>query len=158
MVKKILMVCLGNTCRSPIAEAVMIATIKKYKVYNEWQVDSAGIMHWHVGKEPNERSLKIMKKYNLPYSNRARQIRPSDFEEFDYIFGMDLYNLRDLDACAPQGSKAKLLLLGDFGLPKEDRIIQDPYGERKDAPFEKVYHQCVVACEAFLLKAMANEI
>lgn len=106
----------------------MNATIKKYHVYDQWQVDSAGIMHWHVGKEPNEFSLKIMKKYKLPYNNRARQIKPSDFEEFDYIFAMDLYNLRDLGECMPEGSRAKLLLLGDFGLPKSDRIIEDPYG------------------------------
>ncbi|XP_046803750.1 low molecular weight phosphotyrosine protein phosphatase 1-like isoform X2 [Lucilia cuprina] len=156
--KKILMVCLGNTCRSPIAEAVMIATIKKYHVYEDWEVDSAAIADWHVGKEPNIRSMNIMKTYKLPYKNRARQIKASDFNEFDYIFGMDLYNMAKLDACMPQGSKAKLLMLGEFGLPESDRIIEDPYCARTDAAFEKVYQQCVVACEAFLQKALANEI
>ncbi|XP_046803749.1 low molecular weight phosphotyrosine protein phosphatase 1-like isoform X1 [Lucilia cuprina] len=147
-----------NTCRSPIAEAVMIATIKKYHVYEDWEVDSAAIADWHVGKEPNIRSMNIMKTYKLPYKNRARQIKASDFNEFDYIFGMDLYNMAKLDACMPQGSKAKLLMLGEFGLPESDRIIEDPYCARTDAAFEKVYQQCVVACEAFLQKALANEI
>lgn len=120
---------LGNTCRSPIAEAVMIKLIEKYHVEEDWQVDSAGIADWHVGKEPNSRSLNIMKKYKLlPYNNRSRQIRASDFDEFDYIFGMDLYNMRELGASQPQGTKAKLLLLGDFGLPQSERIIEDPFG------------------------------
>lgn len=105
----------------------MIDTLKKYHVYEDWQVDSAAIANWHVGKEPNIRSLNIMKKYKLPYKNKARQIRVSDFHEFDYIFGMDFYNMAELDACKPQGSKAKLLLLGDFGLPGTERVIEDPY-------------------------------
>lgn len=106
----------------------MTDVIKKHNVEEDWQVDSAGIADWHVGKEPNSRSLNIMKKYKLPYNNRSRQIRYSDFNEFDYIFGMDLYNMRELGACQPQDTKAKLLLLGDFGLPQSERIIEDPYG------------------------------
>lgn len=109
----------------------MVATIQKHHVYEGWQVDSAGIANWHVGKEPNERSRKIMKKYKLPYNKRSRQIKVSDFYEFDYIFGMDLYNVAELNSYIPQDSKAKVLLLGDFGLPEAERIIEDPYGVSK---------------------------
>ncbi|KAM7360522.1 low molecular weight phosphotyrosine protein phosphatase 1-like [Cochliomyia hominivorax] len=158
MVKKILMICLGNICRSPIAEAVMIDTIKKAGVSNEWEVDSAAIGGWHVGNSPDHRALSTMKKHGLPYNNKARQIKSKDFEEFDYIFGMDYENMSDLKDRAPKGSKAKLLMLGNFGLPDEEKIIEDPYYQRGDAGFEKAYQQCVVACDAFLKKALANEI
>ncbi|XP_005186462.2 low molecular weight phosphotyrosine protein phosphatase 1 [Musca domestica] len=158
MVKKILMICLGNICRSPIAEAVMVDTIKKAGVSDEWEVDSAAIGGWHVGNPPDHRALSTMKKHDLPYTNKARQIKSKDFEEFDYIFGMDEENMDDLASRAPKGSKAKLLMLGDFGLPKAERIIEDPYYQRGDAGFEKAYQQCVVACDAFLKKALANEI
>ncbi|TMW50954.1 hypothetical protein DOY81_003955 [Sarcophaga bullata] len=158
MVKKILMICLGNICRSPIAEAVMVDTIQKAGVSDQWQVDSAAIGGWHVGNSPDHRALSTMKKHGLPYSNKARQIKSKDFEEFDYIFGMDHENMSDLKDLAPKGSKAKLLMLGNYGLPENDKIIVDPYYQRGDAGFEKAYQQCVVACDAFLKKALANEI
>lgn len=106
----------------------MIDAIKRAGVYNDWQVDSAGIADWHVGKPPNARSLCILEKYKLPYNSVSRLIKSSDFEEFDYIFGMDYYNMDDLRRRAPPGSKAKLLMLGHFGLPDSEHIIDDPYG------------------------------
>lgn len=105
----------------------MVDTIKKAGVSDEWEVDSAAIGGWHVGNPPDHRALSTMKKHDLPYTNRARQIKSKDFEEFDYIFGMDEENMDDLASRAPKGSKAKLLMLGDFGLPKAERIIEDPY-------------------------------
>ncbi|XP_037948626.1 low molecular weight phosphotyrosine protein phosphatase 1-like [Teleopsis dalmanni] len=158
MVKQILMICLGNICRSPIAEAVMVDTISKAGLSNEWKVDSAAIGGWHVGNSPDQRALSTMKKHGLPYKNKARQITSKDFNEFDYIFGMDDENMSDLESRAPAGSKAKLLMLGNFGLEKSDRIIEDPYYQRGDAGFEKAYQQCVIACDAFLKDAVANKL
>jgi len=105
----------------------MIDTIKNAGLSKEWSVDSAAIGSWHVGSSPDSRALSTMKKHGLPYTNRARQIKKQDFEEFDYIFGMDDENMDDLKRLAPPNSKAKLLLLGDYGLERKDRIIEDPY-------------------------------
>ncbi|XP_039965377.1 low molecular weight phosphotyrosine protein phosphatase 1-like [Bactrocera neohumeralis] len=158
MVKKILMICLGNICRSPIAEGVMIETIENAGVSADWKVDSAAIGGWHVGNSPDHRALKIMQNHNINYKNKARQIKKDDFLQFDYIFGMDEENMCDLRRLAPTNAKAKLLLLGDFGLQKSDRIIEDPYYQRGDAGFEKAYQQCVVACAAFLKEATAGKV
>ncbi|XP_067632450.1 low molecular weight phosphotyrosine protein phosphatase 1-like [Eurosta solidaginis] len=158
MVKRILMVCLGNICRSPIAEAVMIDTIHQAGASAEWQVDSAAIGDWHRGKQPDHRALSTMKKHNLPYNNKARQITKQDFNDFDYIFGMDEENMSDLKSLAPAGSKGNLLLLGNFGLEKSERIIVDPYYQKGDAGFEKAYQQCVKACAAFFEQAVAGKI
>ncbi|XP_069961831.1 low molecular weight phosphotyrosine protein phosphatase 1 isoform X2 [Bactrocera oleae] len=150
MVKKILMICL--------AEGVMIETIENAGASDEWKVDSAALGSWHVGNPPDHRALKIMQNHNINYKNKARQIKKDDFLQFDYIFGMDEENMSELRNLSPANSKAKLLLLGDFGLDKSDRIIVDPYYQRGDAGFEKAYQQCVVACAAFLKDAAAGKV
>lgn len=116
----------GNICRSPIAEAVFIDTVKKAGQAAKWEIDSAAIGSWHVGRSPDSRALGVMSKYNLAYSNKARQIKNADFKHYDYIFGMDDENINDLRDLAPNGATAKILLLGDFD-PLNDRIIRDPY-------------------------------
>lgn len=116
----------GNTCRSPVAEAVFIDEVKKAGLEDEWEIDSAAITDWHVGDSPNKRALALMEEYKLTYDNRARQIEPSDFRKFDYIFGMDGHNMYDLDGLAPSDGKAQLLLLGSFD-PEGFREIRDPY-------------------------------
>lgn len=84
-------------------------------------------MHWHIGKKPNPRSQCIMEKYNLPYSNRARQIQYDDFYKFDIIFGMDYGNMEDLLEMKPENSKTEIQLLGSLN-PNGEKIIYDPYG------------------------------
>lgn len=116
----------GNICRSPIAEAVFIDELGKAGVQDKWEVDSAAIGSWHVGRNPDSRAMGIMSKYNLAYTNKARQIRKEDFKHYDYIFGMDDENISDLNDLAPRDAKAKILLLGDFD-PQGVRIIRDPY-------------------------------
>lgn len=117
---------LGNICRSPIAEAVFIDEVKKANLESDWEIDSAAIGSWHVGRNPDSRALATMKKHNLAYSNKARQIKTPDFKKFDYIFGMDDENIDDLKGLMPKDGTAKILLLGDFD-PEGDRIIRDPY-------------------------------
>lgn len=105
----------------------MIETIENAGASDEWKVDSAALGSWHVGNPPDHRALKIMQNHNINYKNKARQIKKDDFLQFDYIFGMDEENMSELRNLSPANSKAKLLLLGDFGLDKSDRIIVDPY-------------------------------
>ncbi|XP_030370527.1 low molecular weight phosphotyrosine protein phosphatase 1 [Scaptodrosophila lebanonensis] len=149
MVQKILMICLGNICRSPIAEVVMVDTLQKAKVQNV-VVDSAAIGSWHVGNRADPRALSTLKQHGLESKHIVRQITKKDFNDFDYIFGMDENNMSELRRLAPPNSKAELLMLGDFGLEKSNRIIEDPYYQSGAAGFETAYQQCVVACEAFM--------
>uniref|UniRef100_A0A1A9V8W0 Low molecular weight phosphotyrosine protein phosphatase n=1 Tax=Glossina austeni TaxID=7395 RepID=A0A1A9V8W0_GLOAU len=157
MAKKILMVCLGNTCRSPIAEAVMLEVVKNAGLSEDWHVDSAAIADWNINCAPEPRALSTMAKHGLSYSNQGRQIQEVDFQEFDYIFGMDESNIKHLQRLAPKNCKAEILLLGDFGLPKNERIIIDPYFDYDDAGFEKAYQQSKIACEAFLKYVLSKK-
>lgn len=98
-----------------------------------------------------------MKKHNLEYSNKARQIKSQDFKKFDYIFGMDNENMDELADLNPKDGTAKLLLLGDYD-PKGEKIIRDPYYDNDSKGFEKAYEQSVRCCEAFLKKVLAGEV
>ncbi|XP_018562437.1 low molecular weight phosphotyrosine protein phosphatase 1 [Anoplophora glabripennis] len=149
MVQKALFVCLGNICRSPIADAIFQHLLKERGIADQWEVDSAGIGGWHAGNRPDSRARNVLKKYNIEYNGRARQIEDEDFHEFDYIFGMDENNISNLQDQAPIGSKAKILLLGDYD-PQGERIIRDPYYDRGSEGFEVCYQQCLRSCKAFL--------
>src|SRR5690606_20802092 len=109
MKTKILMVCLGNICRSPIAEGILQSKLDKSK----FLVDSAGTGGWHQGEQPDKRSIAICKKYGLDISKqRARKFTTSDFEEFDYIYVMDNSNLKNVLSLAPNDeAKQKVQLI-----------------------------------------------
>ncbi|KAK5967388.1 Low molecular weight phosphotyrosine protein phosphatase [Trichostrongylus colubriformis] len=149
--RSVLFVCLGNICRSPIAEAVFLDIIKKRGIRDEWKVDSSAIIDFHTGKPPDRRAMSTLKKFGITdYQHKARVTSTADLREFDYVFGMDNSNISDLkDLEKETESKAKIQLLGEFD-PEGHRIVPDPYYESGEAMFEQVYHQCVRCCEAFL--------
>ncbi|SPP80302.1 low molecular weight phosphotyrosine protein phosphatase 2 [Drosophila guanche] len=158
MPQNVLIVCVGNICRSPIAEAVMRDKIARAGLQEDWYVESAAIEGWHCGSRPDERALRVLDEHNIECSSVARQLQPEDFQRFDYILAMDRSNLASLKHLAPKGGRAKLLLLGDFGLKPDERSIEDPYYLMGLAPFKKIYEQCTIACEKFLKQAQMNEI
>ncbi|XP_044763539.1 low molecular weight phosphotyrosine protein phosphatase-like [Coccinella septempunctata] len=147
--KKVLMVCLGNICRSPIAEGVFQHLVRQKGLESKWMVDSAAVAGYHIGKSPDHRALTTMKSNGIAYSNKARQVKKQDFESFDFIFGMDEENISDLEGMAPANCKAKIGLLGDYD-PQGERIIRDPYYDRGAEGFKKCYQQCLRSCTAFL--------
>ncbi|KAL1131638.1 hypothetical protein AAG570_011251 [Ranatra chinensis] len=147
--KSVLFVCLGNICRSPIAEAVLLHLLKERGQSDKWRVDSAAIGPWHIGKPPERRATKTLQDNNVEYSHKARQITNDDFNTFDYIFGMDEENMSDLKRLSPKGSTACVQLLGSYD-PEGDIIIEDPYYQKGDKGFIKCYQQCVRCCKAFL--------
>ena len=147
--KSALFICLGNICRSPMAEAVFLQILKENGKTEEWDVDSAALGSWHVGGRPDRRTMKVLKNNGIDYSHTVRQIIKDDFERFDFIFGMDDSNMKELDSLKPSGSKVKLILLGTYD-PQGERIIRDPYYDSGDAGFVKCYEQCLRSCTSFL--------
>ncbi|XP_028653588.1 low molecular weight phosphotyrosine protein phosphatase isoform X2 [Erpetoichthys calabaricus] len=146
--KSVLFVCLGNICRSPIAEAVFRKMASDNGVVDQWVIDSGAVSDWNVGCSPDARALDCLRKHGIETSHRARQITKDDFVKFDYILCMDESNLRDLNRKAKQNCNAKIELLGSYD-PQKQLIIEDPYyGNEED--FETVYQQCFRCCKAFL--------
>uniref|UniRef100_A0A1A9W1V7 Low molecular weight phosphotyrosine protein phosphatase n=1 Tax=Glossina brevipalpis TaxID=37001 RepID=A0A1A9W1V7_9MUSC len=141
---------IGNTSCSPIAEAIMAEIIEEAGLSYYWYVESAAIADLHCGYRPDKGALKVLEKRGMTYLNRARQITPEDFGQFNYIFGMDKETVNDLKRLAPAKCKAQIQLLGDYGLPKDDSNIADPYLDSHSGGFELVYRKCEIACEAFL--------
>lgn len=136
----ILMVCLGNICRSPLAEGIM-----RSKLGKEYFVDSAGTGSWHVGQAPDKRSIAVAKKYGIEISHlRARQFQVKDFDEFDYILAMDSSNYRDILSLARSEEdrmKVRLIL--------HDQDVPDPYYGGEDG-FELVYQLLDEAVDDFI--------
>lgn len=130
------MVCLGNICRSPLAEALLAAKLPK----DRFTVDSAGTGSWHIGKQPDSRSIAIAKLNGLDISSqKGRQFSESDFDEFDHIYVMDGNNYRDVANLAKtEQHRAKIHLILNEMFPGENVDVPDPYfGMEKG--FETVY-------------------
>jgi protein-tyrosine phosphatase len=143
MAAKILMVCLGNICRSPLAEGIM-----RSKLSNDFIVDSAGTGGWHAGELPDKRSIATAKNKGLDITNqRARQFKISDFESFDYIYVMDNSNYKDVVALAPnEKAKSKVILILNEIFPNENVDVPDPYYGGQDG-FENVFDMLNEACD-----------
>jgi protein-tyrosine phosphatase len=141
---KILMVCLGNICRSPLAEGILKSKVDSTKV----QVDSAGTGGWHVGDPPDSRSVAVARQHGLDISNqRGRKFSAYDFETYDHIFVMDNSNYKDVVALANTTSeKQKVQLILEEIFPNENVDVPDPY-YGGDQGFEKVYQMLEEACE-----------
>ncbi|XP_059212506.1 low molecular weight phosphotyrosine protein phosphatase isoform X1 [Centropristis striata] len=148
--KSVVFVCLGNICRSPIAEAVFRKMATDAGVVDKWRIDSAATSNYEIGSSPDHRGQACMKNHGVAMSHVARQVTKDDFLSFDYILCMDENNLSELNRKAKlvKNYKAKIELLGSYD-PEKQLIIKDPYyGSAED--FEKVYEQCVRCCKAFL--------
>ena len=139
---KILMVCLGNICRSPLAHGIMEHLAQQKGL--SWEIDSAGTGGWHVGQPPDIRSISIAKKYGLDISLQScRKFDVRDFEKFDQILVMDYNNMQDVRALArneAEQNKISLFL--------KDAIVPDPY--HHDDQFDPVYQMIEKRCKEFL--------
>ena len=139
---KILMVCLGNICRSPLAEGIL-----KSKLSNSFIVDSAGTANYHTGNPPDKRSIAVARKYGLNISNlKGRQFRMWDFEAFDFIYVMDESNFKNVIKLARNNkdiSKVKMILNEVY--PNQNYDVPDPYYGGEDG-FENIYKMLDEAC------------
>lgn len=121
-------VCLGNICRSPMAEAVFAETARLAGYGDSITTDSFGTGAYHVGHSPDSRSAATCRKRNVPINHSAQQIKPAHFNQFDYILAMDRSNLNNLRKIAPKSSKARVQLFGEYkGSSGLDSVVDDPY-------------------------------
>ena len=143
---KILFVCLGNICRSPLAEGIMRAKILKYNLNIE--VDSAGTGAWHAGEHPDKRAIAIAGKYGVDISQlRASKFCVEDFDRFDKIYVMDLQNKRDvLNLTSQNAASQKVELILNIPYPTTNAEVPDPwFGGNED--FDEVFRLLDYACE-----------
>jgi protein-tyrosine phosphatase len=146
---KIVMVCLGNICRSPLAEGILRDKIQKKGL--DWTVDSAGTGGWHAGELPDERSIQIARQRGIDLTDqRARQFGRADFERFDHILVMDTSNYTNVLRLAQTGEhRSKVAMILNYAYPGQDFSVPDPYYGGPDG-FVEVFDLLEEACEAFL--------
>jgi protein-tyrosine phosphatase len=145
----VLFVCLGNICRSPLAEGVFRHLVEERGLSANFEIDSCGTGSWHIGNPPHAESCRVAKKHGVSLDGQsARRLADDDFIRFDHIVAMDQSNLADLKS-AKIGDSAELYCLRKFDSQKGDLDVPDPYYGGRDG-FEEVYqivHRC---CENLL--------
>jgi len=148
---RLLFVCLGNICRSPAGENVMRHLVEQEGHGDRIAVDSAGTAGWHAGNPPDSRMIAAARARGIPMGGRARQVRASDFSEFDYIFAMDRSNaaeLRELRGICPE-PKARLMMFCELCEEHEEEEVPDPYYGGEEG-FDQVLDLLDDGCRAFL--------
>ena len=144
---EICFVCLGNICRSPLAEGVFQSLINEHGLENQVIIHSAGTGHWHVGAPPDNRMQETARKKGIQLTSRAQQIQPGDFRRFDLILAMDQSNFETMAfMCAPEVAEKKIRLFRSFDPEANgDLDVPDPYYGRDDGfehVFEIVHRTC----------------
>lgn len=147
---RVCFVCLGNICRSPIAEGVFRNLLELEGLSTRIEAESAGIAAYHVGEAPDPRARAAGLRRGIPIQGSARQFRPKDFARFDYVLAMDRSNLDDLEIGVPDADRHKLKLLRSFD-PKSPQgaSVPDPY-YGPETGFDQVVEICVDACRGLL--------
>lgn len=154
---RVLFVCLGNICRSPLAEGVFAGMVRNAGLETRFEIDSAGTSAWHVGEPPDPRSSAEALRRGVRLEGRARRITASDLRRFDYVLAMDGSNLEELQGLTGDGAHARIELLRRYDPDANggDLDVPDPYfgGERG---FERVHDLVERAC-AGLLRQICEE-
>jgi protein-tyrosine phosphatase len=152
----VLMVCMGNICRSPTAEAVLRAKLRRAGLLGRVQVDSAGTLDYHVGAPPDRRAQAHARQRGYDLSAlRARQVQVDDFSRFDLILAMDDDNLDWLHAHCPGALRGRVGKLVMFARGPHDGSVPDPYSGR-EADFERVLDLVEDACDGLVVHLAGN--
>lgn len=148
---KILMVCLGNICRSPLAEGILASKLPK----TNFRIDSAGTGSYHIGKQPDHRSIAIASKYGVDITNqKARQFTADDFDAFDYIFVMDSSNYDNvMELAKTDEHKRKVEMILNHLFPNENVDVPDPYFGLQNG-FDTVYEMLDETCDIIAKKLL----
>jgi protein-tyrosine phosphatase len=147
---RVLFVCTGNICRSPLAEAIFAHYVREKGLGGRYVADSAGLDGWHAGDGADPRTCQIGGKYGIEVPSIARQFEARDYERFDVILAMDRGHFKALKARAPQAQKDKVQLMRDYDVPENHgKDVADPYYGGA-AGFESMYQVLAVCCRNLL--------
>ncbi|AXO68310.1 Putative low molecular weight protein-tyrosine-phosphatase [Rhizobium rhizogenes] len=147
----VLFVCMGNICRSPLAEGILAHLADAEGMSRQITVDSAGTGGWHAGDAPDPRSIAVARRHGVDISRqRARQVASADFESFDLILAMDENNLASLLQSSPQGHRHKIHLFMEYAAGRR-KNVPDPYYGAEDG-FLDVYNMLLAGCRSLLEK------
>lgn len=146
---RVLFVCLGNICRSPMAEAVFQDMVEQQGLTHVISTDSAGTGGWHSGETAHPGTLKVLEMHGIDYNGRARQLQRTDLDEFDYVLAMDDSNYEDIQrlAVGTSAEVQRFLHYGNAAGSVKESVVPDPY---YDGRFNEVFHLVVKGNEALL--------
>ncbi|WP_435417785.1 low molecular weight protein-tyrosine-phosphatase [Parerythrobacter aurantius] len=151
----VLFVCLGNICRSPLAEAAFRKAAEEAGL--DAEADSAGTAAYHVGEPPDPRSIATAARYGIDIAHyRGRQIEPADFERFTHILALDHSNLANIRRIAPDGHSAHVALVMDMVPVREGAAVADPYYEGEEQ-FEYTWEDVWRAAQALVTRLSAAQ-
>ena len=155
----LLFVCLGNICRSPLAEGLFIHLAQERGVLDRFDIDSCGTGNWHVGSQADTRSIEVAVRHGVHLPSVCRQVEPeSDFDRFDLLLAMDRSNVSDLLALGARPDQVRLLRSFDAalaGASSDELDVPDPYFGPGDG-FERSYEMLTAACRGLLEDLCAN--
>jgi protein-tyrosine phosphatase len=147
----VLFVCLGNICRSPLAEGVFKKLVKERNLQDKIAVDSAGTSGWHIGDLPDPRTEEVAREHEILLDHRGRQFSQEDLKKFNYIIAMDISNYEHIRILYGPGKdhRKQLFLMRDFDNFGKGKDVPDPYYGGDDG-FSKVYEMLLRSCLNFL--------
>jgi protein-tyrosine phosphatase len=145
MTINVVFVCLGNICRSPMAEAIFQQMVNKAGLADSIEIDSAGTGSWHVGETAHPGTRRILAKHDIPYDGRSRQVTAADMDPDNYVIAMDDSNMRDLKRRF--GDHPRLYRLLDFARNSNERNVPDPYYTNN---FDYVHQLVTDGCQGLL--------
>ena len=150
----VLFVCLGNICRSPLAEAAFRAAAEQEGL--DVHVESAGLGQWHLGYPPDPRAQAVARRNGIEIGRReARLVTQEDFHRFDHVIGLDAENLAGLRRLAPADARAEVSLLLDHVLGREGQSVTDPYYE-DDSAFDDAWRDACAGADALIARLRAR--